>query len=74
LANGEAKEKDETLTGIDQRMVNQKDPSQMVTEVMLSEMIEVNKGVLDAIKKDILKETAWQKMFICIRRKKQKKT
>ncbi len=32
-----------------------------------------NKGVLDAAKRDTLKETAWQKTSICTKRKKQKK-
>jgi len=40
-------------------MVNQKDLLQMVIEVMLSEMIEVNKDVLDVAKRGISKETAW---------------
>ena len=58
MTDGEVKEKDKILTGIDQRMVNQKDPSQMATEVMLLEIIEVNKDALDVVKRDILKETA----------------
>ncbi len=45
----------------------------MVTEVMLPEMIEGNKGVSNADKRGISKETAWQKMSICTKRKKQKK-
>jgi len=69
LTDGEAKGRDETLTEIDKKMVNQKDLSQIVTEVMLSEMIEMNKDVLDVAKKAISKETAWQKMSICTKRK-----
>ena len=74
MAGGEAKEEDEILIGIDQRMVNQKDPSQIATGVMLSEMTEGNKDVSDANKRGISKETAWQKTSICTKRKKQKKT
>ena len=73
MADGGAKGKDETLIGIDQRMANQKDPSQMVAEVMPPEMIEGNKDVSDVDKRGTLKETAWQKMSICTRRKHQKK-
>ncbi len=73
LADGEVKEKDEILTGIDQKMVNQKDPSQMVIEVMLLEMIEVNKDTLDVTKRDILKGIVWQKTSICIMRKRTMK-
>ncbi len=51
MANEGAKGKDETLIGIDQRMVNQKDPSQMVIEVMLPETIEGNKDVSNADKR-----------------------
>ena len=40
-------------------MVNQKDPLQIIIEIMPPEMIEVNKDALDVVKKDILKETAW---------------
>ncbi len=74
MTGGEVKEEDETLIRIDQRMVNQKDPLQMVTGAMLSEIIEGNKDVSDADKRGISKETAWQKMSICTKRKKQKKT
>ncbi len=56
MADGKAKGKDEILTEIDQRMVNQKDPSQMVIEIMLPEMIKVNKSTLDMIKRDTSKE------------------
>ncbi len=70
MADGEIKGKDETLTGIDQKMVNQKDLSQIVIEIMLSEMIEVNKDALDMTKRDTLKEIAWQKISICTKRKK----
>ncbi len=73
MADGGAKGEDETLIRIDQRIANQKDPSQMVTEVMPPEMIEGNKDALDADKRDTLKGTAWQKIFICTKRKKQKK-
>ncbi len=55
MADGEAKGEDETLIGIDQKIVNQKDPSQKVTEVMLSEMTEGNRDALDADKKGTLK-------------------
>ncbi len=58
LANGKDKGKDETLTGIDQKVINQRGLSQMVIEVMLPEMIEVNKGVSDVVKRDISKGTA----------------
>ena len=74
MADKEAKEEGETPIGIDQRMVNQKDPSQMIIEVILPEMIEVNRDISDATKRVISKGTAWQKMSICIKRKKQKKT
>ena len=59
MADGEVKERDETLIGINQRMANQKDPLQMVTEVMLPEMIEVNKDASDMAKRDTSKETVW---------------
>ena len=58
MADGEAKGEDETLIGIDQRMVNQKDLLQMEIGVMPSGTIEENKGASDVTKKDILKETA----------------
>ena len=74
MADGEAKGEDEILIGIDQKMANQKDPSQMVTEVISSEMTKENKDASDANKRGILKGTAWQKMSICTKRKKQKKT
>ena len=45
----------------------------MVIEVMSPEMIEVNKDALDVAKRDTSKETAWQKISICTKRKKQKK-
>jgi len=70
LADGGAKGKDETPIGIDQRMTNQKDPTQMVAGVMLSETIERNKDVSDADKRGTSKGTVWQKMFICTKRKK----
>ena len=72
MADGEAKGEDEILIGTDQRMVNQKDPSQMGTEVIPLEMIEGNKGVSDVDKRDTSKGTAWQKMSICIKRRQQK--
>ena len=46
----------------------------MVIEVMPSEMIEVNKGVLDVAKRNTSKETVWQRTFIYTKRKKQKET
>ena len=73
MADGGAKGKDETLIGIDQRMINQKDFSQMVAEVMSPGTIEGNKDVSDVDKRDISKGTAWQKTSICTKRKKQKK-
>ena len=74
MADGEDRERDETLTGIDQRIVNQRGLTQIAIEVMPPEMIERNKGVSDADKRGILKGTAWQRMFICTKKKKQKKT
>ena len=74
MADEEVKRKGETLIGIDQRMVNQEDLSQIETEVMSLEMIEESKGVLDAAKRDTSKEIAWQKMSIYTERRKQKKT
>ena len=73
MTDGEVKRENEILIGTDQRMVNQKDPLQMVTGAMLSEIIEGNKDVSDADKRGISKETAWQKMSICIKKKKWKK-
>ena len=58
MADGEAKEGDETPIGIDQWMINQKNPSQMVAEVMLSEMTEGNKDVSDVDKRGTSKEIA----------------
>ncbi len=69
MADGGAKGENETLIEIDQKMANQKDPSQMVTEVMPPEMIGENKDVSDADKKGTSKGTAWQKMYICTKRK-----
>ena len=74
MADGEAKGGDETLIGTDQRMVNQEDSSQIGTEVMPPETIEENKSVSDVDKSDTSKGTAWQKTFICTKRKQQKKT
>ncbi len=68
-----AKEENEILIKIDQKMINQKDSSQMVTEVMPPEMTERNKDVSDVGKRDTSKGTAWQKMSTCTKRKKQKK-
>ena len=73
MADGEAKGEGEIPIGIDQRMANQKDLLQMATEVMPLETIEGNKDVSDADKRGISKGTAWQKTFICTKRKKQKK-
>ncbi len=70
MADGEDRERDETLTGIDQRTVNQKDLLWIAIEIILLEIIEVNKDVSDMIKRDISKEIAWQKTSICIKRKK----
>ena len=63
MADERAKGKDETLTGIDQRMINQRGLSQMKIEVMLPEMIEKNKGASGVAKRGTLKETAWQRTF-----------
>jgi len=57
LADEGVKGEDEILIGIDQRMANQKDPSQMVAEVMPPEMTEGNKDVSDADKRSISKGT-----------------
>ena len=73
MADREAKEEDAILIRTDQKMANQKDPLQMVTEIMPSEMIEGNKDISDADKRGTSKGTAWQKMSICIRRKQQNK-
>ncbi len=54
-------------------MINQKDPSQKVTEVISPEMIERNKDISDVDKRGISKGTAWQRTSICTKRKKQKK-
>ena len=73
MADGGVKGEDEILIRIDQKMVNQKDPLQMVAEVMPPGTTEVNKDVLDADKRGTSKGTAWQKMSIYTKRKKQKK-
>jgi len=73
LADREAKGRDETQTGINQRMINQRGLLQIAIEVMLPEMIGENKGVLDAAKRGSSKEIAWQKTSICTKRKKQEK-
>ena len=73
MANEEAKEKDKILSGIDQRMVNQRGFSRMVIEVISPKIIKVNKGASDVAKRDTSKETAWQKISICITRKKRMK-
>jgi len=70
LADRKAKGKVETLIEIDQKMVNQKDLSQMEIEVTSSEMIKENRGVLDVTKRVTSKETVWQKMSTCTIRKK----
>ncbi len=72
MADGGVKGKDEILIRIDQRMANQKDPSQMVAEVMSPEMTEGNKDVSDVDKRGTSKGTAWQKIFTCTERKKEK--
>ncbi len=73
LVDGEVKEKDGTLIGIGRKMVNLKDPLQMVIEATPQETIEVNKDASDVDKRGTLKGTAWQKMSICTRRKQRKK-
>ncbi len=73
MANGKAKEKGETLIGIGQKMDNQKNFSLKIKEAMLLGIIEESKSALDVAKKVTLKETAWQKMFICIMKRKQMK-
>jgi len=55
-------------------MVNQKDPSSKTKEVISLETIEESKDISDAAKKATLKETAWQRIFICTIRRKQMKT
>ena len=42
----------------------------MVIEVMLPEIIKVNKGVLDVAKRGTSREIAWQKTSIYTKRKK----
>ncbi len=37
------------------------------------EMIEGNKSALGVVKRDTLRETVWQKMSTCIKKRKQKK-
>ncbi len=69
MVDGEAKGEEETLIRIDQRIVNQKDPLQMGTEVTSLEMIEENRDVSDVDKRDTSKRTAWQKTSICTKRK-----
>ncbi len=73
MVDGEVKGEGEILIGIGRRMVNRKDPLQMVTEATPLGTTEVNKDVLDADKRGTLKGTAWQKMSTCTRRKHQKK-
>ena len=73
MVDEEVKEEGEILIGIDQRTVNQKDPSQMAIEAIPPEMTEGNKDASDADKRGTSKGTIWQKMSICIRRKQQKK-
>jgi len=51
-------------------MVNQKDPSLKIKEVILSEMIAGNKDVSNMNKTGILKGTAWRKTSTCSKRKK----
>ncbi len=58
MADGGVKGEDEIPIRIDQRMTSQKDPSQMVAEVMPPETIEVNKDVSDADKRGTSKGTA----------------
>ena len=58
MANEEVKGRDKILTGIDQRMVNQRGLLQIEIEIMPLEMIEENKDASDAVKKDISKKTA----------------
>jgi len=41
----------------------------MEIEVMLPEMIEENRSVLDVAKRGISRETAWQTISICTKRK-----
>ncbi len=59
MADEKAKGRDEILTEINQRMVNQRDLSQIEIGVMLSGMIEGNKDASDVIKRCTSKETAW---------------
>ncbi len=73
MEDEKAKKRAKTLTGIDQRKINQEDSLLKTKGVIQLEMIEENKGVLDAIKRSISKEIVWQKMFICTMKKKQTK-
>ena len=73
MANREAKRKDKTLIGIDQRMVNQRGFSRMEIGAMSSEMIEENRDVLDVTKRAISKGIAWQKISICTMRRRTMK-
>ncbi len=57
MIDGKAKGKDKILTGIDQRMVNQRGLLQIEIEVMPSEMIEGNRDVSDVVKRDTSKKT-----------------
>jgi len=73
LTDSEDRKKNKILTGTDQRMVNQKDSSQMEIEVIQVEMIKGNRDVSDAAKRVISKGIAWQKTSIYIMRKRTMK-
>ncbi len=73
MADGEARKRAEILIGIDQRMVNQKEPSLKTKEAIPSKMIEKSKDAFNVIKRVTLKGTVWQKMSTYIMRRKQMK-
>jgi len=70
LADEEVRKRTETLIGIGQRIVNQKDPSLKIKEVILSEMIKESRDASDMAKKAILREIVWQKMSTCTMKRK----
>jgi len=74
LADEEVRKRTETLIGIGQRIVNQKDPSLKIKEAISLEMIKENKDASDVTKRAISREIVWQKISICTMRRKQMKT
>ncbi len=71
MTNGEVKGEAKIQTRIGQKMINQEDLIQKVKEVMLLEIIGENRDISDTAKRITLKKTVWQKIFICIMRRKQ---